>query len=63
MSKSRFNNDMWQDIVSTQLSFKSTVIGEKMNGKNGAMHYDDSLDDEPISVEGITFFITEISSQ
>lgn len=27
-----------------------------MNGKNGAMHYDDSLDDEPISVEGITFF-------
>ena len=27
-----------------------------MNGKNGAMHYDDSLDDELISVEGITFF-------
>ena len=32
MSKSRFNNDMWQDIVSTQLSFKSTIIGDKMNG-------------------------------
>ena len=32
MSKSRFDSDMWQDILSTQLSFKSTIRGDKING-------------------------------
>ena len=31
ISKSRFDNDMWQDILSTQLSFKSTIRGDKIN--------------------------------
>ena len=30
--KSRFNNDMWQDIISTQMSYMSTIIGNTLNG-------------------------------
>ena len=30
--KSRFNSDMWQDIISTQMSYISTIIGNTLNG-------------------------------
>ena len=30
--KSRFNSDMWQDIISTQMSYISAIIGNTLNG-------------------------------